>query len=90
MSNVSGIIPTQGPTPIQPNSTSRSTGPAAASAQAGDTVEISPQARLAAKLAAVPDVRSDLVARVKGEIKAGTYETPAKLNTAIDRMLNEM
>jgi hypothetical protein len=35
-------------------------------------------------------VRSDLVARVKGEIKAGTYETPAKLNTAIDRMLNEM
>lgn len=58
-------------------------------AQPTDTVEISPEARLASKIAAIPPVRSDLVARVRAEIKAGTYETEDKLNTAVDRMINE-
>jgi negative regulator of flagellin synthesis FlgM len=90
MTNVNGIVPTQGPQPIQTNSSGRASSSPAAKTPASDTVEISSQARIAAKLAALPDVRSDLVARVKSEIAAGTYDTPEKMNVALDRMLNEL
>jgi len=33
-----------------------------------------------------PDVRLELVARVRQEIRAGTYDTPEKLEAALDRM----
>ena len=33
-----------------------------------------------------PDVRHDLVARVRQEIQAGTYDTPEKLEAALDRL----
>lgn len=90
MANISGINPTQGPRPVQPGSVSKTTGATPPNALPADTVEISPQARLAAKLADLPEVRADLVARVKAEIAAGTYETVEKLNIAIDRMLDEL
>jgi hypothetical protein len=32
------------------------------------------------------DVRYDLVARVRQEIQAGTYDTPEKLEAALDRL----
>lgn len=32
------------------------------------------------------DVRQDLVARVRQEIQAGTYDTPEKLEAALDRL----
>lgn len=50
-----------------------------------DVVEVSPQARKAAA-----DIRSDLVDRVKLEIQSGTYENLKKLDTAIDRMMNDL
>ena len=34
-----------------------------------------------------PDVRHELVARVRREIEAGTYETPEKMEAALARML---
>jgi hypothetical protein len=33
-----------------------------------------------------PDIRHDLVARVRREIQAGTYDTPEKLQAALDRL----
>jgi hypothetical protein len=33
-----------------------------------------------------PDVRQELVARVRQEIRAGTYDTPDKLEAALDRL----
>ena len=33
-----------------------------------------------------PEVRLELVARVRQEIRAGTYDTPEKLEAALDRM----
>jgi hypothetical protein len=33
-----------------------------------------------------PDVRLELVARVRQEIRAGTYDTPEKLQAAVDRL----
>jgi hypothetical protein len=34
-----------------------------------------------------PSIRYDLVARVRREIEAGTYETPEKLRAALSRLL---
>ena len=47
-------------------------------------------AALAAKVQEVPDIRADLVARVKAEIEAGTYETPERLEIAVERLLDEL
>jgi hypothetical protein len=33
-----------------------------------------------------PEVRRELVARVRQEIRAGTYDTPEKFQAALDRM----
>jgi hypothetical protein len=35
-------------------------------------------------------VRRDLVARVRGEIAAGTYDTPEKFEAALERLLERM
>jgi hypothetical protein len=37
--------------------------------------------------AADPAIRHELVARVRREIEAGTYETPEKLDAALARLL---
>ena len=56
----------------------------------GDRVTISPAAQAAIDAAEVGGVRQDVVNRIRAEIAAGTYETPAKLDAALDRMLNEL
>jgi hypothetical protein len=37
-----------------------------------------------------PEVRADLVARVRREIAAGTYETPEKWDLALERLLRRL
>jgi hypothetical protein len=37
-----------------------------------------------------PDVRADLVERLRREIAAGTYETPEKWAIALERMLQRL
>jgi hypothetical protein len=37
-----------------------------------------------------PDVRQDLVTRVRQEIQAGTYDTPEKLEAALDRLADRL
>ena len=61
--------------------------PAASSHQAPDRADISEAARLLSHLRELPDVRQDLVDRVRGEIEAGRYETEHKLNEAVDEIL---
>jgi len=63
---------------------------AAEATRISDAVEISSVARLAAKIHELPAVRADLVARVKGEIKTGTYETPERIELAVDRLMEEL
>ncbi|HOA53174.1 MAG TPA: flagellar biosynthesis anti-sigma factor FlgM [Thermogutta sp.] len=38
----------------------------------------------------LPDIRADLVARIRAEIAAGTYETEEKLQVALERLLDEI
>jgi hypothetical protein len=33
-----------------------------------------------------PDIRADLVRRIRAEIAAGTYDTPEKWEAALDRL----
>lgn len=37
-----------------------------------------------------PEVREDLVARVRQEIQKGTYDTPEKLEAALDRLADRL
>ena len=37
-----------------------------------------------------PDIRADLVRRIRREIAAGTYDTPEKMERALRRLLEEM
>lgn len=55
---------------------------------AGDKLDISPAAEAAIQATEGGEVRSDLVARIRNEIAAGTYETPEKLEAALDRFLD--
>ena len=57
---------------------------------AGDVLEISTIARLAAKIRDIPDVRTDLVNRVRVDIAAGTYETTQRIEITIDRLMEEL
>ncbi len=60
---------------------------AAPSPQAVDKLEISEAARAASENTGV---RSDLVARIRSEIAGGTYETPQKIDAAVERLLDQL
>ncbi len=68
-------------------SEARSTG----AAGKADRVEISPAAAAAMEAAeGAGQVRTDLVARIRNEIAAGTYDTTDKMNAAMDRMFDQI
>jgi len=58
--------------------------------QGQDRVEISEVARWKAKLAEIPAVRETLVAAIRAEIEAGSYETEDKIRIAAERLLAEL
>ncbi|HEX8524752.1 MAG TPA: flagellar biosynthesis anti-sigma factor FlgM [Tepidisphaeraceae bacterium] len=58
--------------------------------RATDRLEVSGAGHLLKTMKASGDVRVDLVQSVKKQIEAGTYETEAKLNSAVDRLLEEL
>ena len=65
-----------------------SSGPAARSAgREGDAVELSRTAYLMSRLEAMPDIRQELVDSVRQQIADGTYETPERLNAAIEELI---
>ncbi|MEO0514730.1 MAG: flagellar biosynthesis anti-sigma factor FlgM [Planctomycetota bacterium] len=55
-----------------------------------DQIELSDTAKILAKLADLPEVREDLVARVRTEIADGTYETSEKLDAAIEGLAEDL
>ncbi len=67
----------------------------AAAGSPADQVDISPAAEAAIQATEVGaaetgEIRADLVARVRGEIASGTYETADKLDGALNRLLDEI
>ena len=90
MTNVNGVHPSCAAQPVESANPVVPSVPPAQVAGVSDVVEISTAAALAAKIHEIPDVRADLVARVKQEIKAGTYETPEKIEVAVERLLDDL
>lgn len=78
---------TRGPTPTAAADT-RSSIPAT---RGQDQVTLSPQARAASQAPHAPQtsppLRPELVERVRGQILAGTYETPGKYQAAFEAMV---
>lgn len=60
----------------------------AAASDDGDDVQFSAQAYFTSKLRNLP-IRDDLVARVRDEIARGKYDTPDKLDKALDEMIGD-
>lgn len=90
MTNVNGIQPPVAPRAIEPVGSAAGAGRMAQTNGISDVVDLSNVSRLAQKVREIPDVRADLVARVKAEIAAGTYETPERLEIAVDRLMEEL
>jgi len=57
---------------------------------AGDRVTISSAAEAAIQASETSGIRQDVVSRIRAEIASGTYETPGKLDVALDRLLDEI
>jgi negative regulator of flagellin synthesis FlgM len=55
-----------------------------------DEVNISDAAQLIDQVQHVPDIRQDRVEAARAQIAAGTYETPDKLDVAVNRLLDEI
>ena len=56
----------------------------------GDRVELSDHARLLEELRSLPDCRMTLVGRVRDAIDSGTYVSDAKLDAAIDGLMQDL
>jgi negative regulator of flagellin synthesis FlgM len=63
---------------------------AAPGASSADRVDISAAAEAAIRASEGGEVRHQLVHQIRSQIAAGTYETPAKLDAAIERLLDEI
>jgi negative regulator of flagellin synthesis FlgM len=79
-SHVHGSQPVKGP-----HAARSASGPGRT--QGADEVNISAAGEAAAQ-AAEGGVRADLVARVREQIAAGTYESAEKLDAAVERLLD--
>jgi len=55
-----------------------------------DSAQFSPESQLLSKLAALPDVREDLVATAKANIEAGAYDTDAVVDATIDNLAEDL
>ncbi|MFG0328804.1 MAG: hypothetical protein ACF8PN_02790 [Phycisphaerales bacterium] len=55
-----------------------------------DRIDLSEEARHAADLVADNPIREGLVARVRAEIMNGEYESPEKLDAALDQLLLDL
>ena len=87
---VNGPGNVQGPDPIHRKHISAAYAKSAGGVSRIDCADISDVARLKALLKDVPDIRLEKVERIRAAIADGTYETPEKIDTVIDRLLEEL
>ncbi|QQE10171.1 flagellar biosynthesis anti-sigma factor FlgM [Planctomycetota bacterium] len=72
--------------PVQRSAQQAETG----TARPSDSVEFSEAAQYLAKIAELPEVRQDVVDRVKGEIAAGNYDTEDKIDAMLDALAEDL
>ena len=55
-----------------------------------DHVEISPLGQMLDGISRLPEIRHERVEAIRQQIAAGTYETPEKIQVALDRLMDEL
>lgn len=60
------------------------------SSSVGDELTLSDTAQLVDRVRDLPDIRTERVAQIRAQIAAGTYENDAKLNGALEHLLDEI
>lgn len=58
--------------------------------RADDRVEVSEHARFLDRIRQLPDIRMDRVREVRDAIDAGRYETEERLDTALERLVQDL
>jgi len=84
--HVQGSFPVRPAQPTPPPTPSESTQPS----QQTDEVEISSAGRMLDKIQQSGEVRTERLAQIKAAIEAGEYETPEKLEAALNRMMSQI
>lgn len=64
--------------------------PSTPASGAVDRVDISPAAQAASRAAETGSVRQDLVNLIRNQIASGTYDTPEKMDVAMERLFDQM
>jgi negative regulator of flagellin synthesis FlgM len=82
----------QGPQPIYPRLAAFTieSGQTVQAQAPRDQVEISPLAQMLDGINQLPEIRHERVEAIRSQIASGVYETPEKLELALDRMMDEM
>ncbi|MFA6135305.1 MAG: flagellar biosynthesis anti-sigma factor FlgM [Phycisphaerae bacterium] len=88
--NVDGVHAAAATKPVDPAGAIPANATPVELAGISDVVEISDAAKLIEKVHQIPDVRVDLVERVKAEIAAGTYETPERIEIALNNLMDDL
>ena len=89
MANAFDVHPPNAADGIPPTGKSQPKAPATRASGAGSGVEISEARKLVAKIHDTSLTRMDIVERVKGQIAAGTYETPERIEATINSLVEE-
>ena len=76
--------------PHHNTSASRASEPQFSSLTQVDQLDISHEADLVSRVREMPAIRQDRVNELRAQIASGTYETDAKLNGALERLLDEI
>ena len=82
----------QGPQPIFPRLSAFGVD-AGQTVNAGtprDHVEISPLGQMLDGISRLPEIRHEKVEAIRQQIASGIYETPEKIQVALDRLLDEL
>jgi negative regulator of flagellin synthesis FlgM len=64
--------------------------PPVSSTPLADEVEVSTLGNLLSRMSEAPGIRLGRIAKIRAAIAAGTYETPAKISTVVDRLLDRI
>jgi flagellar biosynthesis anti-sigma factor FlgM len=76
--------------PAGPDASQRRTDSADTTARRNDRVELSDHARLLDQLRELPNVRQDLVQQIRDAIAKGQYETPEKIDRALESLFADL
>ena len=89
---IQGSSHVHGPHTLKGPYSNRSNGaqPNARANATGDQFEISAAAEAAVQATETGDIRADLVNRVRNEIAAGTYDSPGKMEMAMERLFDDV